>query len=531
MGPTEDLVLFGIRDEMSNLENPLHTGKLSLEIDSGLDAWSVADLPKPQIVHALSFLGVIGPGAILLGLSIGSGEWILGPAAFVRYGLALLWVTTIAVILQTVFNLELMRYTMYTGEPIITGFMRCKPGSKFWAGLYTILCVLQVGWPGWAAAAASAIFYLFLGHLPGIANSGTIYWIGVGTFLLSVTFLLFGRRIERSLESLNWILLTIILSGLILLCILFASPGQWLATLVGFVGIDLTTRSFNFIPPGADWSLLGAFAAYSGAGGICNLMLSNWVRDKGFGMGSIVGYIPTAMDGVQNTLAHSGTIFKITPGNLTTWKAWWRIAQVDQWLVFGIGSLLGMGLPALLYTAAIQRGSDIRGLAIAAALAHAMAGRGGVALTFIVALMGAWILFKTQLVILDGTVRSITDILWAVSPRVRKLRGGDVRVIYYSVLGVFVVWGLIALRLTQPIILLELSANVAGLTLVVAGLHVLYVNTTLLPKELQPPLWRRICLVCLALFYGLFVYLWLMGGFIPDPAKGFIFTLSKLIGR
>jgi hypothetical protein len=62
---------------------------------------------------------------------------------------------------------------------------------------------------------------------------------------------------------------------------------------------------------------------------------------------------------------------------------------------------------------------------------------------------------------------------------------------------------------------------------VISALHVLYINTTLLPKEIQPPLWRRTALVLLALFYGFFVYLWLMGGLVPDPAKGFLFSILR----
>jgi hypothetical protein len=45
--------------------------------------------------------------------------------------------------------------------------------------------------------------------------------------------------------------------------------------------------------------------------------------------------------------------------------------------------------------------------------------------------------------------------------------------------------------------------------MVIAPLHILRVNTTLLPPELRPPLWRRVMLVAMALFYGLFVALWL----------------------
>ena len=41
----------------------------------------------------------------------------------------------------------------------------------------------------------------------------------------------------------------------------------------------------------------------------------------------------------------------------------------------------------------------------------------------------------------------------------RALRGGDVRAVYYSVLALAVVWGIVALRLAQPIVLLKLGAN------------------------------------------------------------------------
>lgn len=243
-----------------------------------------------------------------------------------------------------------------------------------------------------------------------------------------------------------------------------------------------------------------------------------------------MGYIPAAFGGQRVKLAHSGSVFPITPESLKRWKEWWRIAQIDQWAVFFPGALLCMGLAALLYTAFIQPDKDIRGLAIAAELANAMTARGGVPLTFIVALIGAWILFKTQLTILDGMVRAVTDILWTGSRRVRAWSGGDVRIVYYTVLGAVVVWGLIVLGLTEPIILLELGANMAGVAFVLAALYILRINTTLLPEELQPPLWRRVCLVLMALFYGAFVYLWLMGGFVPDPAKGFLFNIPTYMG-
>ena len=56
----------------------------------------------------------------------------------------------------------------------------------------------------------------------------------------------------------------------------------------------------------------------------------------------------------------------------------------------------------------------------------------------VIAFLGAWILFKTQLDNFEGMVRAITDILWTGSSRVRAWRGGDVRAVYYTVLGVLV---------------------------------------------------------------------------------------------
>lgn len=495
------------------------------EARSGLDPWKVADLPQPPPARGLSILGVIGPGAILLGASLGSGEWLLGPATFVKYGMTLLWLTTIAVFLQTVLNTELVRYTLYTGEPAITGFMRTKPHSTFWAWFYALLFLLQIGWPSWAGLAAGAIFYLFAERLAVPADATTVYWIGVAVFMICAGILLVGKRIERTLEILNWILIVFILGTLLVLCLILASPNRWLAALFGFVGFDLQTSGFVFFPPNADWILIGAFVGFSGLGGVGNLMASNWSRDKGYGMGQVVGFIPTAVGG-HVKLAHSGSVFKITAETLKSWRGWWRIVKFDQWGVFFVGAMLGMSLPAILYTSAIEPGKDIRGLGIAAELANSMSARGGV-LPFILAMMSVWVLFKTQLDILEGLTRGITDILWTGNSHIREWRGGDVRVIYYSVLAVAVIWGLVALRLAQPIIILQLSANIAGVVLVISALHILYINTKFLPKELQPPFWRRGALLFTSIFYAFFMYLWLMGGIIPNPEKGFLFNLLK----
>ncbi len=485
----------------------------SPESRSGLSPFEKAELPSPPRPKGLAWIGVVGPGVIVLGASIGSGEFLLGPAAFVQYGLVLLWVTLVAAFLQTVFNTELMRWTLATGEPVVTGFMRTKPWAPLWAFFYAILYFLQVGWPGWAGAAAGAIYFLIFRELAGPEQAQLVYWIGVGTFAACVGLLLFGKRIARTLELLNWVLVAAILGGFLVLALAFVSADTWVAAGAGLVGYDPGAGSFRFIPEGVDWFLIGAFAAYSGAGGVINLTLSNWARDKGYGMGKRAGHIPAAVGGERADLAPTGYTFDTDSMAMDRWRGWWRVVRADQWGVYFVGAMLGMILPAVLYVTFIEGGTDIRGLSVAAALANAMASQAGAIFGGAIALLGVWVLFKTQLDIIEAMTRAITDILWTGSGWVRRLRGGDIRFLYYTVLGLLAVWGVIALKLAQPIFLLQLGANMAGIVFVVSSLHLLYINTRFLPEAVRPPMWRRLALVAMSVFYGAFVVLWLRGQF------------------
>lgn len=456
-------------------------------------------------------MAAIGPGIIVLGASLGSGEFLLGPAVVLKHGFTLLWIAGVAIVLQTIFNTELMRYTIATGEPVLSGFMRSRPRSSLWAWVYVLLAFLQLGWPAWAATAAGAMFFAGAGRLPIAADHDLVFLCGVVIYLLCFGILLFGRRIERTLEVMNWVLITIIMSGLLVLAVAFGAGEAWRAAGAGYVGWDPATSQFRLIPEGADWFLLGAFAAFSGAGGMGNITLSNWARDKGYGMSQHAGFIASALGGEQGTLAHAGFRFDPTPEAMGRWRAWWRLVRVDQYVVFFLGAVLGMMLPAILYVSFVPPGTDIRGLGVAAELAFAMARVQGPVFGGVIAVMAVWVLFKTQLDLLEAGVRIVTDVLWTGSARLRQWRGGDVRRIYYVVLGVAVLWGMVALRLGEPVWLLQVAANMGGFILAVGALHLLYINTTLLPAALRPPLWRQLALVAMSLFYGTFFVMWMLG--------------------
>jgi gluconolactonase len=221
-------------------------------------------------------------------------------------------------------------------------------------------------------------------------------------------------------------------------------------------------------------------------------------------------------------------VFAPDAESMRRWRGWWRIVRADQWGVFFIGSLLGMALPALLYVTFLPHGTEIRGLGISATLAQGVGTQLGPFVAIAIAILGAWLLFKTQLDTVDAITRSVTDILWTGSRRLRSWRGGDVRAVYYSVLALVVLWGVIALRLAQPIVLLQIGANVAGVVLTVASIHLLYINCRLLAPELRPPMWRRLVLVCMSIFYGCFaaLSLWSLSGGVAHAEK--VATLGRI---
>ena len=77
-----------------------------------LGPWDVSDLPAPPAFGLRNLLKVIGPGAIMAATSIGGGEWLVGPAAAVKYSSSIFLIASLAIVLQVIFNLEAIRYTL-----------------------------------------------------------------------------------------------------------------------------------------------------------------------------------------------------------------------------------------------------------------------------------------------------------------------------------------------------------------------------------------------------------------------------------
>ena len=237
--------------------------------------------------------------------------------------------------------------------------------------------------------------------------------------------------------------------------------------------------SFSGLPQPIDWGLIGALAATAGSGGIGNLTVTNWVRDKGFGMGAMVGAIPSAVGGHQIALSHVGTVFPPTPQNLARWREWLRYVHVDQIWVWGLFCFLGMFLNVNLATAIIPHGTDLQGLAAGAYQAEYLR-KIWPGFWFLTLFNGFWILFKTQLGNTDILVRTITDAVWMSSPQGASGRPAIRRSTTGSCV-IFSVWGVIAIRTASPFQLFKILANMAGIVLAIAGVQIFLVNRRFLP--------------------------------------------------
>jgi hypothetical protein len=243
--------------------------------------------------------------------------------------------------------------------------------------------------------------------------------------------------------------------------------------------------------------MLAVFAALAGSGGIGNLAIANWFRDKGFGMASKTGN----MGGVwstEQTLAPVGSVFPINAENLRRWRDWWRYAMIDQSGLWMLGCIVGMFLMTNLAASLFQPGMAVSGVAAGVFQAAEMR-KLWEGFWFLALMNGFWILFSTTLTNVDVLARVVADMAWAGGAVPKKMPVG--RLYGLLLLGFTVIACFGAFLGDAKLLLMILGATAAPIT-AFSALQILRLNTTLLPRELRPPLWRKIALVLTALFYG-----------------------------
>ena len=452
------------------------------------------ELPEPP-TPSRRWLALIGPGLLMAGANIGGGEWLFGPLVTAQYGGRVLWLATVSILVQVAYNLSVMRYTLYTGETIFVGFFRTFPGPAFWTCFYLLFEFGGV-WPYLSANAAVPLASVILGRLPAAADGDLVRNLGYAIFLCAFIPLIFGGKIYNALEKVMVTKLFVVLSYLLFVTIFFTSPSTWWEVLSGFY-------KFGSLPDGDfNWATLAAFAAVAGAGGLTNSAFSNYARDKGWGMGAKAGAIPSAIGGRSIKLSHTGKVFETNPENMSRWRRWLGVIRRDQFLLWAPGCVIGMALPAVVSLEFIRGVKNVEGNAVAAMTANAIAAQHGQIFWFLTLLCGFLIMAPTQVSQLDNIARRWTDILWIGSRRLHRFEGHNVKYVYYVILTLYCLWGLLALRLTpNPLVLAIATGVMWNFALGFTALHTLWVVRTLLPRPLRAGWLQCAGLAACALFY------------------------------
>ncbi len=440
-----------------------------------LDDLKTSDLPK----KTLPFWKIAGPGAILVGLSIGAGEIVIWPRIAAEYGGSMVWAAVVGIFIQLWVNFEVARWTIATGETVYTGY------SRVWRGFAPLFILLTlVSWiaPGWARASGLALKALLIG--PEGWGSDT-FWTVV-TFG-AVTLILFGPKlIYNSVEKTIEVLVAIVTIGLIAVVIAIGSADTWKELGSGLANI-------GYKDPRMSVKTLFIALVFAGAGGTANLFYTFYLRDKNIGMGGRLPQLQNPLRGRTETVPSTGFVFEDTQENRTRFTEWWNYVKKDQLLFFWALNTVTMmlfifGALAVLHPKGIvpEKGTLIWDEA--QVLAEVWGGPGRT----IFLLVGVATLFSTQLALVDGVSRSVSDIVYT------NFKGAQKRPLswwYMLIAGIWIIAGCLITFVMEQMGVSELgflfnAAYMGGFAMALYVPLTLYINRRFLPKFAKP---GRVC--------------------------------------
>jgi hypothetical protein len=498
--------------------------------------WQLGELREAPPMSLRTWTQLIGPGLVMGGAAIGAGEWMAGPLTTAKYGGAILWLSTLSILGQVIYNLEISRYTLYSGESIFTGKFRLLPGPFFWLALYLMLDFGSV-FPYIASAAATPLAAVMVGEIAqpertyellgqSVTGDTLLRTLRYILFIGMMTPLLFGGKVYNSLKALISFKIILVLGFLILVAALYSTAETWLEILSGFVKFGsvpvigggeadqpLTKNIFVSLWRGEGFphidsqmlAILGALAAISGSGGLTNTAISSYTRDQGWGMGANVGVIPSMVGGEKMQLSHTGMVFKITAESLRRFKGWYRYVLRDQLAVWMPACFVGIALPCMLSVQFLPRNTQAKDWEAAALTANGLRDAAGPVwgqfMWFAVLFCGFLVLAPNITTTAENALRRWVEVSWTALPPLRRWDPHRIRYLFFGTLCAYTAFGLVSLTLWDSVRLLKWAAALYNAAMGFSCWHVLAVNLILLPRELRPNWFLRIGLVLGGLFF------------------------------
>jgi hypothetical protein len=453
-----------------------------------LPAVDYRELPDPQPLRKY-----LGASVILLATALGSGELIIWPYITSQVGVGLLWLAFVGFTMQYFLNMEIERYTLATGETAVTGFSRMW---RWWGLIFVLGSVLPNTFPGWASSAATMFTYLFRlseGTVPIIT---TIFLLAIA---LAVTL---SPVVYNTLEKVEMVLVTIIVVFLLVAIAIATDASSWTGIITKAPqGAANLPRYLNELGTA---TIFGA-VVFAGAGGCNNLVQSNYIRDKGLGMGILIPKIVSPITGEEEARPSLGYKFELNEENLRRWRNWWRVANQEQLLTFyiiGLATLIGLSV-LLNSVLGIVSGAEAD-ISFLQKEAQALGSLLGTWFEYFFYLAGFAILFSTNIGVVDWVSRLTADSL-----KVNFLKESQFwseSKIYVTVVWIMCIGGsLIIWTGIEPLILLILASTGGGFMMFFYSGLLILLNRRTLPDPIKLRGWRLAGMVVAFLIYASFV--------------------------
>jgi hypothetical protein len=456
-----------------------------------------ADMPARR----LSFWRMTGPGAVLVGLSIGAGEIVLWPWVTAKFGAVMVWAAALGIFIQLWVNLEIGRWAIATGEAPYTGF------GRFWIGIVWALIAigfLGIFLPGWARISGAALRVLVFG-----TDGPGPDWMWTAVTFAGCGLVVFGPKVMYdAVEKVVSLLVLALTLGMIYVAF---AVGSWEALLEMGRGL----LNFGHVELDDEFTFARFFGAvvFAGAGGAGNLWYAFYLRDKGIGMGARIPKLTNPLRDAPAEQSDVGFTYEDTPENARRFRDWFRWVVNDQVLYFWLLNtftlfLFVFGALCVLHPAGIVPEEGQLLWDEAEILAGAMGPPGRV----LFLLIGMSALFSTQIVIVDGSARAWAYILQTVLRIGRGIPQGRFYLplaLLFMVAGVLATWILDFYDVTGLGFLFN-SALLGGFSMAIYVPTMLVINLRTLPRSARPrPLNVAMMIVASSLYVGFALYtLW-----------------------
>jgi len=322
--------------------------------------------------------------------------------------------------------------------------------------------------------------------------------------------------IYRTVERAEFVMLALIVLFIIAAILVATQASAW-AGVITQIPRGIGNMPSYLTELGAA-SLLGAIV-FAGAGGANNLVQSNYIRDKGMGMGIRIPNIVSPITGEEVAAPSLGYYPPSTAENERRWRRWWRIANQEQLITFWfIGALLLVGLSVLAYSTIGLRPQAEEGLDFIKLEGNALAREIGpwFELSFYVA--GFLMLFSTNIGVVDYVSRLTGDSLKVTF--LKKSAFWSESKIYVTVIWLLIVAGsLIVWSGIEPVVLLIISATGGGFLMAIYSVLLIVLNRRALPGYARLRGYRLPIMWFISAFYIAFALFLLVQMVVNGPAS------------